>query len=180
MNLKIYKILSIILVLIILFLLSIYFIYIPKKHGKIVSKYCDIYGVDEKLVYAVIKTESNFNKKALSKSGAVGLMQIMPQTARFVLSFFDDKLDESDCDLTNPETNIMIGIKYLFYLKNRFFTLDETLAAYNAGEGRVKSWLNNSQFSNDGKTLQAIPFGETKKYVERVKKFYKYYKFFYF
>lgn len=130
---------------------------------------------DENLIYAVIKTESSFEEQAFSASGAVGLMQIMPSTADFLVDIYRLKSGA----LTDPDYNIYIGIQYIRYLENKFENLTTVLAAYNAGEGNVSKWLADKNYSSDGKQLDFIPFIETKNYVKRVQKNYKFYNFFY-
>ena len=75
-----------------------------------------------------------------------------------------------------PETNIKYGCFYLRYLIDKFSDLDAVICAYNAGQGNVKSWLENNEYSSDGKTLKKIPFQETENYLNRVRKSYFYYK----
>ena len=157
--------------------MAFYFLYLPKKYTDSVEKYAREYGVESDLVYAVIRCESSFDKNAVSKSGAVGLMQILPETAEYITRISGRN---SAYDLSCAEDNIEVGVLYLNYLKNRFYSETEILAAYNAGEGRVNSWLSDPKYSEDGISLSDIPFKETREYVKRVKKFYNYYKFFYF
>lgn len=101
-------------------------------------------GLDPLFVAAVIKNESRFNPSAVSRRGAVGLMQIMPETGRWVasqLGFADFEVDM----LRDPATNIMIGTWYLAELKREFggkFVL--VVAAYNAGRGNVRQWVKRS------------------------------------
>ncbi|MFB6344698.1 MAG: lytic transglycosylase domain-containing protein [bacterium] len=103
-------------------------------------------GVDESLVRAVIETESNFDPEARSEDGAVGLMQLMPETAR--------KFGVSDPE--NPRENVRAGVKYLGQLMDDHDSLKEALAAYNAGPGAVEKY--------DG----VPPFDETQNYVKKV------------
>ena len=130
-----------------------------------VEKYCERYGVDERLAYSVMKAESNFDPFAVSQKGAVGLMQIMPSTALSVCS----ELGMDGFDLTNAEDNIRIGIYYLHYLGERFDQTDLVILAYNAGEGNVRNWLKNPDYSDDGKTLKHIPFQESAAYLEKIR-----------
>ena len=93
----------------------------------------------------------------------MGLMQITSSTGNFIAN----NLNVKDYSLLNPKTNILFGCWYLKYLKNKFNNLNVVVAAYNAGEGNVANWLSNSNYSLDGKTLNAIPFSETKRYVDK-------------
>lgn len=151
-----------------------YAAYIPKRYEQFVSKYAQENKIEENLIYAIIRAESSFNENAVSSSGAVGLMQLMPSTAQFICKCLGE-----DLDVYSANDNIRMGVWYLGYLGKKFSGQDEQLAAYNAGEGNVRRWLQDASFSSDGIALQKIPFPETEKYVRRVKKFYKYYNFFY-
>ncbi len=103
------------------------------------------------LLFAVIKTESNFNENALSSKNAMGLMQLTKETYQFALGRFDG--GELEKDIFNPKTNITLGALYLRYLMDMFGSLSEALAAYNAGPGNVKKWLSNENYTTDGKSL---------------------------
>ena len=92
-------------------------------------------------------------------------MQIMPSTANYVSELY---FGSKDFDLFNPNHNLLIGITYLSYLFDKFENKKTALSAYNAGEGRVFTWLLNNDYSTDGKTLNNIPFKETRLYVEKV------------
>ena len=119
----------------------------PSAYIDIIQSACMRHGVDPALVHAVVKVESNFNPYALSRKGAMGLMQLMPQTAA----------DMNVRNSFNPNDNVDGGVKYLRYLIDRYEgNLSLALAAYNSGETAVKKW-------------GAIPpFKETQNYVRRV------------
>ena len=147
----------------------------PLVYKETVEKYCDLYGVDEYLVQAVIRAESFFNEKAVSKKGAIGLMQIMPETGSWVAKKLNLENFTSE-DLFDPEKNIMIGVWYISFLSDKFKgNLDNVIAAYNAGPNNVSKWLSTEDTSSDGENLIDIPFGETKKYSEKVKLAYDMY-----
>ena len=131
------------------------------EYKEYAKKYSLENGVELKLVLAIIKCESNFDEKALSRAGACGLMQLMPKTFKWL-----GGTDEED--IFDPETNIKYGCKYLRYLFGRFEDIETVIAAYNAGEGNVSLWLSDNAHSDDGKTLKSIPFAETASYVRRV------------
>ena len=138
----------------------------PLDYKKEVFESSKEFNLDKALVFALIKTESSFNKKAVSEKGAVGLMQITVKTAEFIAK----ELNVKEYDLYNPKTNIRFGCYYLKYLIKGFNNVRTALCAYNAGEGNVRNWLKNPQNSKDGKTLYKIPFKETREYVERIEK----------
>lgn len=138
----------------------------PKKFSAIVEREADAYDLDENLVYAVIKAESNFDPEAESAAGALGLMQMMPETFTWMQTHV--KGDYSTASLRDPETNIRFGCALLRVLLNEFKNEETAVCAYNAGIGNVTSWLQNTTYSADGVTLFSIPFGETRHYVSRV------------
>lgn len=125
------------------------------------------FGLDPCLVAAVIHCESRGQAEVCSPKGARGLMQIMPATGEWIseklalTSFTEDALYEAD-------VNIRFGCWYLSYLLEKYDgEKDLALAAYNAGPGNVKKWLEDPAYSENGR-LTAIPFSETEAYVKRV------------
>ena len=173
--------LSIFMSLLLLVLASAYVLYgrlFPMEHEETVTTYAKEYDVDPFLVYAVIHTESRFREDAVSPAGAIGLMQVTPDTGQFIseqlkLSSFTEEL------LKDPELNIRMGTWYLSYLKESFPRVETLLAAYNAGPNRVRTWLEDEDVS-DGEILTDIPFEETRNYVERVLQREKIYRLLYF
>jgi len=123
------------------------------------------------LILAVIKAESSFRENAESHRGARGLMQLMPATAEEIAKHLA-MTDFSAEDLWQPEKNIAMGCFYLNRLYKIFDCAELALAAYNAGQGNVKRWLSDPKISEDGESLDTIPFPETDKYVNRVE-FYR-------
>lgn len=130
-------------------------------------------GLDETLVYAVMKAESGFREDAESKAGAVGLMQLMPATAEFICTLSGVTYEAER--LTEGEYNAALGCSYLSYLLARFGCEETALCAYNAGEGTVREWLKNADYSRDGKYLDKIPFPETAEYVKKVEHYKRFY-----
>lgn len=137
-----------------------------------VVKYSEEYELDPYLVSAIIHTESANDKKAVSRAGAVGLMQIMPDTGEWIAG----KQKDDKFDLTDPDTNIRYGCWYLNFLLSRFESTPTAIAAYNAGHGIVKKWLQDDEYSDDGVTLKNIPYKETSAYVNKVQRAYEKYK----
>ena len=148
-----------------------YGIIFPQKYSAEVSSASERFDVDKAIIYSVINIESHFDKNALSNKGAVGLMQIMPSTAEELAK----ELNIEDYDLKNPHHNILIGTYYINKLCKKVENLETALCAYNAGPANVSLWLKDEQKSLDGKTLQNIPFLQTKNYVEKFAKNFKYY-----
>ena len=138
----------------------------PIKYSKYVDKASEDYNVDKALVYAMIHTESHFNENAVSSAGAVGLMQLTPETYEWLCNKRD--IDYVDGGLYEPSINIDFGTYLISYLFNEFCDEKLVIAAYNAGPDNVKAWLKNPRYSPDGKTLAKIPYAETEKHVEKV------------
>ena len=131
------------------------------------------FDVSPALIFAVISTESDFKPDARSAVGAIGLMQLMPETFAFLR---DEKLREDipDDAIWSKDVNIRYGTYYLSYLFDRFGNWRTALAAYNAGEGRVSEWLADPLLA-DGTVLSHIPFEETENYVTVTLEAYRYY-----
>ena len=141
----------------------------PREYAEYVTVYAEKYGVPEVLVYAVIRTESDFDSGAVSPVGAVGLMQLMPSTFEWLT---DDMLFEhlENGMLYDPETNIRYGTYCLSYLYDRYGNWETAIAAYNGGLGNVDKWLEDDRYADaDGEGgLKRIPFKETRQFVTRV------------
>lgn len=142
----------------------------PTLYLDIVKKYSVLYDVDQNLVMAMIKQESDFNPNAESSAGAIGLMQLLPETCKWISEQND--LEFSIQKMYEPDYNIQIGIIYIKYLYNRFPNDALMLCAYNAGENIVGNWVKSANFSEEN-----IPYGETKNFVRKVKKYRERYKF---
>ena len=140
----------------------------PLEYTDQIRKYSAVYEVDPFLTASIIFTESGFNPETVSVKNAIGLMQILPSTGKWVA----DKIgltNFNDVQLFDPEINIQIGCWYINYLISKFpDNIELVLAAYNGGIGNVNKWLKNKEYSKDGKKLDYIPFIETRNYVEKV------------
>lgn len=147
----------------------------PLKYKEYVTKYSMERGLDQYLIFAVIKAESGFDPNARSNKDAMGLMQITEQTANWgagVLKIEDFKIE----DLYDPETNIKLGCWYLQQLMKEFQNnTDLVIAAYNGGSGNVKQWLSKKEFSASGEHLDKIPFKETENFLKRVNNYHSIY-----
>ena len=141
------------------------------EYSEYVKKYSSIYNVDENLIYAIIKNESNFNSNAISRVGAKGLMQIMDTTAEDVAKML--KID--NYDLFSPDDNINIGVKYFSYLVEKYGKISLALAAYNAGFGTVDTWISEGKILEDGSDYENIPYKETNMYVRKILRDYDIY-----
>jgi soluble lytic murein transglycosylase len=146
----------------------------PRKYSEIVTEEAKNCNLEEALVYAVIKAESNFDANAVSRVGAMGLMQLMPSTFQWMLDR-EGNTQLTEDDITNPSINIRYGCHYLAYLSTKYSSVYEIAAAYNAGDGAVDLWLNDDHYSSDGVHLDSIPYPETASYAEKVTENYKTY-----
>ena len=129
------------------------------------------YTINKELLYAFMHQESMFDINAKSKQGALGLMQVMPSTAKFITSSKDVKRNNSNI-LKIPEINLEVGQEYLEYLlklENVSNNLIYLAAAYNGGPGNLKKWKENTNFLNDPLLfMESIPSRETRWFIEKV------------
>ena len=146
----------------------------PIKYQEYINTYSQFYNLNKSLVASLINVESSYVSTAKSSKNAIGLMQIKLSTANY-LDELNNRIFISENELLNPQKNIAYGCEYLRYLLNKFDDIYTAIAAYNAGETRVISWLNNASFSTDHKTLYKIPYKETKDYVNKIKSNIKFY-----
>ena len=140
----------------------------PIKYEELVEKYADENRVDKFLIYAIIKTESDFRPEAESNVGARGLMQIMEPTFEWVRYRFDDSEDLVFDIMYEPEQNIRYGSYLIAYLIDYFGSIELAICAYHAGIGNVDNWLQNSEYSKDGARLDVIPISDTEYYLKKV------------
>jgi len=147
----------------------------PIKFEEYVYKYSEELDIDPMLTLAIIKTESNFDEKVVSKSGAIGLMQLMENTAKEQARKLN--MEYTNESLYNAEINLKIGLNYFNTLLDHYnqnYILAFT--AYNAGLGNVQKWINECIIKSDGSDIENIPFKETNMYVRKIIKNYEIYK----
>lgn len=146
----------------------------PEKFSEYVVKYSELYGLDKYFVYAVIKTESNFDPNAESSVGARGLMQVMEDSYDWVKFRMGEHADNSVYgDMYDPETNIKYGAYLLKLLYEEYGSKETAAAAYHTGRGNVNSWLEDKSYSSDGVTLDSMPSSVTSHYVYKVMNAYE-------
>jgi soluble lytic murein transglycosylase-like protein len=119
----------------------------PTAYDALIEKYATVHGVETAVVRAIMATESAFNPNAISSAGAIGLMQLMPMTAR-----------ELGVNPWVPEQNIEGGVRYFSQLLRMFGGLELALVAYNGGPGYAQRYARG----------QAVLYGETRDYVRKV------------
>ncbi|AJZ88092.1 murein transglycosylase [Cedecea neteri] len=152
----------------------------PLAYKGTFARYVSGKTVPQSYAMAIARQESAWNPKVRSPVGASGLMQIMPGTATHTVKMFSIPGYSSPVQLLDPDTNINIGTSYLQYVfqqfeNNRIFAS----AAYNAGPGRVRTWLGNSAGRIDAIAfVESIPFSETRGYVKNVLAYDAYYRYF--
>ena len=130
----------------------------PLEYEHIVRAHARNYRLEPELLAAVIYQESKFRAGARSASGAVGLMQLRPQTAHGIAVRTGGRAFRT-ADLLDPEINVRYGSWYLRHLLDKYGDEEVALAAYNAGQGNVDEWRRRGV---------GIQFAETREYVERV------------
>jgi soluble lytic murein transglycosylase len=139
----------------------------PLAYHDIVEDLAMKYRVDPFLVFSVAREESRFDPHARSMAGALGLMQIMPKTAKRL----DRKLRlgaRRSSEILDIKNNLHFGIYLLSSLIREFGSYSHALASYNAGEHRVRKWLRQGRYESIDEFIEDIPYRETRKYVKRV------------
>lgn len=151
----------------------------PIRYEADIVRYSEAQGIDPYLVASIIRVESNFRTDKRSKKGAIGLMQLMPQTAEWIAK--QEKDDPSMLEnLEEAGVNIRYGTWYIGSLRRQLVEPDlprddeiaRIAAAYNAGPGNVGRWLAEGIWDGTLAGSGSIPFGETRHYVARVHYYY--------
>lgn len=140
----------------------------PIRFSDEVSRAAKEFSLPEELIYAVIRTESSFDPNAISRANAKGLMQLTDDSNEWTAQMLGEMTNSHL--IYEPEMNIRRGCCLLSFLIKEFGSTETALAAYNAGIGRVKGWLEDPNYSHDGKLLYHIPIEETRNYVKKVTK----------
>ena len=149
----------------------------PRTYEEAVLVYSEEYNVDKNLILALIKAESNFDEDAISNRNAIGLMQLMEETAKDVanrngIELDDENIREELCDVYK---NIEIGTAYIASLLKKYENKEVALAAYNAGIGTVDNWIEKGIINKDGTDIENIPYKETNYYVRKILRDYEIY-----
>jgi soluble lytic murein transglycosylase len=138
----------------------------PIHYQKDIATVAQKYDIDPYLLTAVARTESGFDPSAQSHAGAVGLMQLLPSTAKWVTGL-DSWKGPKNPALTSPVDSLELGACYLAYLQGSFDNPVAALAAYNAGQGIVRQWVKSAGGS-DSFGSEDIQYAETREFVSRV------------
>jgi soluble lytic murein transglycosylase len=140
----------------------------PQAFSKTVQQTAKKFDVPSSLVWGVMRGESGYREEIHSSAGAIGLMQMIPPTAKKVAKDLGIS-DVKNIELTNPETNILFGVRYLKRLnKTMGNNLPLTIASYNAGPHRVQGWLKDFGNLDMDEFIEHIPYLETRNYVKKV------------
>ncbi len=136
----------------------------PLDYESAIAQAAEEWDIDPLLLASIIRTESGWDPGAISDAGAVGLMQLMPETAAELAErgLVDPSVFDPE-NLTDPATNIAYGAAYLAYCLQNTQSLDQAIAAYNAGVGAAQDWA-----SSGSSFLESIAYPETTSYLERV------------
>jgi soluble lytic murein transglycosylase len=147
----------------------------PIHYKDIITQYSLENDIDPFLVTAVIRVESRFRPEAVSPKGARGLMQVMPDTGKWIAA--ELRMGKYNLEmLQDPSTNLKLGTWYLAFLRQEYGgDLVLTLAAYNAGRGNVSKWVKEDGWAG-GEDIDSIPFPETREYVKKVLRLYDKYR----
>ncbi len=135
------------------------------------------FEIDPCMLAALVQVESSFQADAVSNVGAIGLMQIMPETGEWLSGKIELEQEYATELLYDPGINLRLGSWYLSFLLNRYDgRWQEALTAYIAGQGQVDKWLKDPELSKNGKTLDVIPGQDVKEYAAKVMRFHESYK----
>ena len=136
----------------------------PESYSDLVFKYAEEYDIPPELVFAIIKVESDFDRTVVSSAGAMGLMQMMPSTYKWLATKFDEPYDPQN--LFSPEISIKYGTYYLSYLRTRFDSWEKVIIAYNWGEGNFMEHMDEHGYTEGD--YDSIPVTETRNYIKKV------------
>ncbi|HEY7534428.1 MAG TPA: tetratricopeptide repeat protein, partial [Thermodesulfobacteriota bacterium] len=148
----------------------------PEGFNEIVRLYSGRYKADEFVIYSIIREESRFQEDAVSRSGAIGLMQLIPDTGMYTSRMVG--ISEYNTDmLYTPIINIQLGIAYFQEILEQYKgVVHLAIASYNAGPGNVARWVEKLRNLETDEFIEEIPYGETRNYVKRVLRSYGVYK----
>ena len=146
----------------------------PMRYEAEIRQAAAEFSLDPAYVASVALAESSFDAGAVSSVGAIGLMQIMPSTGEWIAGKLDEAFDAQR--LYEPSVNLRYGCWYLRFLLDRYDGDMRTAStAYHQGQGRVDEWLQDPEYSEDGKTLSVISSSVTDTYVSRIMENYAHY-----
>lgn len=180
-------ILSVCILLMLLVLLTLFWVRVwqPKKQKIIypllyreeLLAASEEFEIDPCMLAALVQVESSYQADAVSPVGAIGLMQIMPETGQWLSGKIELEEEYTTEMLYDPGVNLRLGCWYLNYLYDRYDgQWQEALTAYIAGQGQVDKWLKDPELSADGRHLDVIPGQDVKEYAAKVMRYHESYK----
>lgn len=149
----------------------------PVRYGREIEEVAKEENLDPRLVAAIIKTESDFRADVIAKDGGLGLMQLMPETAKEMCK--EVGIDYSEEAVLDPVTNIRLGCHHLASLIQKYQNRHLAAAAYNVGHTKVDQWLEEGTITWELESMKKIPVPITQKYVQKVDKAFSIYSVFY-
>ncbi|MFM9277751.1 lytic transglycosylase domain-containing protein [Paenibacillus jiagnxiensis] len=172
-------------VLLVLFVAFVLFLFLssnwmswfyPIHYKDEIREHAQMYEVDPFLIASIIRVETNYETSKESRRGALGLMQLMPDTAQWIMDKTGFPRVPLELIRDEPDMNIKLGTWYVHSLGEQFQNNPVAMiAAYNAGPGKVKEWMREGVWDGREQTVKQIPFGETRHYVQRVIHYYRQY-----
>ena len=150
----------------------------PMRYEAEIRQAAAEFSLDPAYVASVALAESSFDAEAVSSVGAIGLMQIMPETGEWIAHKLDWPF--TDETLFDPRANARLGAWYLRFLLDRYDgRVQNAIAAYHAGQGSVDAWLEDARYSSDGLTLERAGSSSTQHYINKVLSAYENYQILY-
>jgi len=139
----------------------------PKAYWTDLKRFSSANALDPYMVASLIRQESEFNPNAVSNKNALGLMQLLPRVGKGVAK--QEKLKHfSTQQLFTPAVNLQLGTRYFRSMVDQFGGFEYALAAYNAGDDRVKDWQAAGKYRDIQEFVESIPFTETREYVQAI------------
>ena len=168
---KLISIVGVVLIFLLIFAAAFLFLReeektLPIKYEQEVFESASAYDVPPELVFSIIYAESTFRDQVVSKHGAMGLMQLMPETYEELAGKLG--IDTATASPFDPQVNIKCGTYYLHELYQMFGRWELVIIAYNAGLGNVRTWLADSRYADGQGGLAVVPYSETATYLRRV------------
>jgi soluble lytic murein transglycosylase len=139
----------------------------PKAYWVDLKRYSVAHELDPYLVASLIRQESEFNPNAVSRANAVGLMQLLPKVGRSMAK--QEQIRHfTTSELLEPGVNLRLGTRYFRAMIDEFGSFEYALAAYNAGDNRVREWMGDGKYRDLDEFVESIPFTETREYVQAI------------
>ena len=143
---------------------------LSQRYAQDIREVAAEYGIPEVILWAIVRTESNFSSNREGNDGGIGLMQLTPEEFAMIQSDILHITPEDKGLLYDPQKNLQCGTAYLSYLYQRYGVWETVFAAFDAGVEAVDAWLANPAYTTELGTLQNIPNAKTARFVRDVEK----------